>query len=83
MSSGMGAPAWGPRALWCMWGAAAQVVCVCSSAMASIGWKIDRPLDLHSLTLSRHPQESGVAVDPYNVLSILLRYGFLPSPALF
>jgi hypothetical protein len=25
MSWGMGAPAWGPRALWCMWGAAVQV----------------------------------------------------------
>jgi hypothetical protein len=53
-----------------MWGAAAQV-----RWHPSVGWKIDRPLHLHSL--SRHPQEIGGAVDQHNVLSILLRYGAL------
>jgi hypothetical protein len=55
----------------------------CASTMASIGWKIDRPLHLHSLSLATHSQEIGGAIDQHTVLSILLRYGFLSSPALF
>jgi hypothetical protein len=37
----------------------------------------DRQTSSPSLTLSRHPQEIGGAVDQHNVLSILLRYGAL------
>ena len=42
-----------------------------------IHWLEDRKTSPPSLTLSRHPQEIGVAVDQHNVLSIFLRYGAL------